>query len=315
LHSSASAQTLEDRWITSRLSQTITEVNEALAEYRFDNAANAIYQFFWGDFCDWYLEIVKIRLEYDTPEAAAKAKQSLTTLITIFEQTLRMLSPIMPFLTEEIWHAVNEVKATADSGVASEIGLGFSPDNNDHRNGRALAPGISSIALAQYPTERLVDAQALLEMANVQEVIVAIRAERKQRGVPEKEFVMVGIGGDRMAAQSFLNHEVMVKRLAKVQAFASGAGYAAEGFRRVGEYDIQVIYHKAIDAEAETARLTKDLAQQEKEFANNQRQLANDAFLAKAPAHVVEGLRTRAAELTVLLEKNRAALAALNAKV
>ncbi len=304
--------TLEDRWITSRLSQTISAVNEALTEYRFDNAANAIYQFFWGDFCDWYLEIVKIRLEYDTPENTAQAKQSLATLIAVFEQTLRMLSPIMPFITEEIWHALQEINdnkppaaAHNHSGVASETGLGFSPDNHAHKN------EISSIALAAYPTQQLLDTRALLEMTKVQEVIVAIRAERKQRGVPEKEFIMVGISGDRMAAQSFLNHEAMVKRLAKVQAFAIGEGHAAEGFKRVGEYEIQVIYDNAVDPATEIARLTKDLAQQEKEFANNQRQLSNEAFLAKAPVHVVEGLRTRAAELTVLLEKNRAALAAL----
>ncbi len=109
---------LESRWILTRLSQTATAVNNSLVEYRFDEAANTIYQFFWGDLCDWYLEIVKLRLNFeptnDLPfptsdaaeEAVSQTTLALTTLVAVFEASLRLLSPFMPFLTEEIWHAL-----------------------------------------------------------------------------------------------------------------------------------------------------------------------------------------------------------------
>ena len=279
--------TLEDRWIQSRLSQTITEVNAAFAEYRFDNAANAIYQFFWGDFCDWYLEIVKIRLEYDTPEASAQAKQSLTTLITVFEQTLRMLSPIMPFITEEIWHAIHEVHALQHS-----------------------------ISLTQYPMSKTLSLGTNLRMNSLQSLVTSIRSTRKERGVPEKEQVRLSVEGVDANYLALSPHFDIVRALAKIsQIDRSDQKLYDESVRSAAGLDFLLHYDKPIDPAAETLRLNKDLAQQEKEFANNQRQLSNEAFLAKAPPHVVEGLRTRAAELTVLLEKNRAALAALPAKV
>jgi valyl-tRNA synthetase len=275
---------LEDRWIVSRLSQTIVEVNAALGEYRFDNAANAIYQFFWGDFCDWYLEIIKIRLDFDSPDTAQVAK-ALTTLIATFEATLRLLSPFMPFLTEEIWHAIYGVDLPK-----------------------------ASIALSAYPRATPPDNVALLDMLLVQELVVAVRAFRKDREVPEKERVAIRLG--RADQSAYRAAAEIIQRLAKVNEIEYQSGPLSDSdVRSTFNVDIQLLYERTIDPVAERARLTKDLAQQEKEFANNQRQLSNDSFLAKAPAHVVDGLRTRATELTILLEKNRAALAALDAKV
>ena len=90
-------------------------MNQALENYRFDDAANAIYQFFWGSFCDWYLEIVKLRLDFAETADKAKTKAALTTLVAVFEASLRLLSPFMPFLTEEIWHAVYDGNPPAKS--------------------------------------------------------------------------------------------------------------------------------------------------------------------------------------------------------
>src|SRR6185312_9660809 len=106
---------LEARWITSRLNSIVGEVNAALGEYRFDEAARLVYQFFWGDFCDWYLEIVKLRLEFGDPVNKASAQAALNTLVATFEAALRLLSPFMPFITEELWHALYEGEAPAKS--------------------------------------------------------------------------------------------------------------------------------------------------------------------------------------------------------
>ena len=97
------AQALEDRWILSRFHRTAREVNEALAAYRFDEAAHRVYTFFWGDFCDWYIELSKLRLNAEEPEVAQAA---LAVLTTLFDGALRLLSPFMPFITDELWHAL-----------------------------------------------------------------------------------------------------------------------------------------------------------------------------------------------------------------
>jgi isoleucyl-tRNA synthetase len=90
-------------------------VNQALEAYRYDDAANTIYQFFWGSFCDWYLEIVKLRLDFSETADKAQTAAALTTLVSVFEAALRLLSPFMPFITEEIWHALYDGNPPAKS--------------------------------------------------------------------------------------------------------------------------------------------------------------------------------------------------------
>ena len=106
---------LEERWIVAELHATAAKVNQSLENYRYDDAANTIYQFFWGSFCDWYLEIVKLRLDFSETADKAATKAALTTLVSVFEAALRLLSPFMPFLTEEIWHAVYDGNPPAKS--------------------------------------------------------------------------------------------------------------------------------------------------------------------------------------------------------
>ena len=153
---------LEARWIVSELWETAAKVNLALENYRFDDAANTIYQFFWGSFCDWYLEIVKLRLDFSETTNKATAECALTTLVQVFEASLRLLSPFMPFLTEEIWHAIH--------------------DGN---------PPAKSIGLAKYPfgDDSMIDKSAKHQMQHLQSIVSGIREVRKDRGVPEKEIV------------------------------------------------------------------------------------------------------------------------------
>ena len=112
---------VETRWIFARLRAVCTEVDRSLTDYRFDEAANAVYQFFWGEFCDWYLELIKLRLDFPEPVEGQPAIQnpetaiSLAGLVGVFESSLRLLSPFMPFLTEELWHALYEGEPPAKS--------------------------------------------------------------------------------------------------------------------------------------------------------------------------------------------------------
>jgi valyl-tRNA synthetase len=276
---------LEKRWIVSELHATAGKVNQALDNYRFDDAANTIYQFFWGSFCDWYLEIVKLRLDFSEGADKAKTKGALTTLVSVFEAALRLLSPVMPFISEELWHAV------------------YDGD-----------PPAKSIALALFPQPDRAgpDDAALQGMTLLQDLVVEVRALRKEIGVEEKASVPIELRADQHRKQLADNNRDIIERLARVsevryvdQISAGLAKHHTAGF------DVAVVYERTIDAGAERDRLTKDIAKYEKGLAAAERQLGNESFLSKAPAHVVEGLKKQDIETRLLLTKAREALAAL----
>jgi valyl-tRNA synthetase len=272
---------LEDRWILSRLYATANAVNTALEIYRFDEAAHAIYQFFWGDLCDWYLELVKLRIE--TSESEEDRLMPFLLFNGVFESSLRMLSPFMPFITEEIWHAFYDGQ-----------------------------PPARSIALMPYPvsTKRNIDEAAEREMAQLQSLIVAVRSARKDAAVPERESVPILLRtGD---ASVFQQNLATIQRLARVTTLEV-VPQLPDGLahRATPAFDVAVVYEKPVDTRAERERLTKELAKLQKEKENSDRQLGNESFLAKAPASVVEGIRRRNAELTTLIERTGVALAGL----
>jgi valyl-tRNA synthetase len=293
---------LEARWIVAELHSTAAKVNQALENYRFDDAANLIYQFFWGSFCDWYLEIVKLRLDFSDAADKTQTKAALTTLVSVFEAALRLLSPFMPFLTEELWHAV------------------YDGD-----------PPAKSIALTKYPQSELsqIDYGTEVEMRDLQQLITELRAIRKDLSVPESETVPgflleVNMGdarfddwrGRRSSSDVVARHGTVVEKLARVSSiFPVGSeeryGRLASLFWRQGIFEVAIEYHKKIDVSAERERLTKDIAKYEKGLASAERQLGNESFLAKAPAQIVEGLKKQKAETRSLLDKARAALSSL----
>jgi valyl-tRNA synthetase len=276
------AQALEDRWILSRFNRVTGEVNEALKLYRFHEAANRIYDFFWGEFCDWYLELLKPRLmESASLETARLACQNLAG---VFEASLRLLHPVMPFITEEIWHAMYDGK-----------------------------PPLKSIALAAYPAadESQIDLAAETEMAVLQDLIVSIRNLRAELKVEPKVKVPIELFAHEPAIRTMIEqNRSAVERMGGVESmtFVAESLSNRAGARGTARFDVHVIYERKIDVVAERERLTKELEKIEKELGNNQRQLGNEQFLAKAPAKVVEGLRTRAEELRVLREKALAKL-------
>jgi valyl-tRNA synthetase len=284
---------LETRWIFSRLSGVSGDVNRALAQYRFDEAANALYQFFWGEFCDWYLELTKVRL--DVPEGGQEDMAFLSTYISlriVFEASLRLLSPFMPFITEELWQSDVLNKAFAGAGVdARSIALARYPQGAD------------------YPTSPAAEA----DMALLQELIVTIRALRKEMTVPEREAApIVLFGSDPHVGRLAVDHADMLTKMARVsEVTLTDAPLTGNGTRSTPGFDVQVVYERVIDVAAERERLTRDLAKYEKGLAAAERQLGNEAFMAKAPAHIVDGLKKQAAETKLLYDRTKAALGAL----
>jgi valyl-tRNA synthetase len=305
---------LETRWIFDRLSAVSTAVDKALADYRFDEAANAIYQFFWGELCDWYLELVKLRLNFDAPptdtvilsgaqgaqskdpqtvSAPATAKElsapdknttslTLASLVGVFEASLRLLNPFMPFITEEIWHALYNQQ-----------------------------PPAKSIALTRYPQPADFPADPIAEsaMKTLQDLITTIRALRKELGVPEKESTPIHLHApNRIIALADANQD-MLSRMARVASieFASTT-LSGSNARSTADFDVAVIYERQIDIPAERERLTKDLVKYQKGLEAADRQLSNEAFMAKAPAHIVDGLRKQHAETKTLYDKAKSAL-------
>ena len=278
------ATTLEDHWILSRFHRVTKDVNDAWQAYRFHEAANRIYDFFWGDFCDWYIELVKPRLMPENGVEQASAGIACGNLVSLFEASLRLLHPVMPFITEEIWHAVY--------------------DGN---------PPLKSIALAAYPQadEQQFNLAAETSMAIVQDLIVSVRNLRAELKVEQKQKVPIQIYTQDAEIKSLLEqNRGAVERLAGVEsvAFVESSLSNLPGARSTARFDVHVLYEKKIDVIAERERLKKELEQIEKEISNGQRQLSNEQFLAKAPAIVVDGMRARAKELAVLREKAQSKL-------
>jgi len=278
------AQTLEDRWIVSRFNQAAQQVNDALATYRFHEAASVVYEFFWGEFCDWYLELAKLRLGDDADKAARRA--ALGNLVALFEGALRLLSPFMPFLTEEVWQALYDGK-----------------------------PPLKSIALAAYPQASAgqIDLKAEAEFAVLRDLIVSVRNLRAELKVEQRAKVPIEVHADEATRKLVEQNRLAVEKLAGVEGitFVKESLAKAAGARSSTKFDVRVVYEKQVDVAAERERLTKELARLEGQLANAQRQLSNEGFLAKAPAKVVEGLRKNEAELKILIEKARGALGAL----
>jgi valyl-tRNA synthetase len=203
--------------------------------------------------------------------------------VSLFEASLRLLSPFMPFITEEIWHAVYDGK-----------------------------PSLKSIALARFPrvNPEQVDTVAETEMAILQDLIVAVRNIRAELKIEQKVKTPIEIHTDTAIRKIFEQNGNSVERQANVEGmkFVEQSLAKDAGARSTARFEVKVIFERKIDVAAERERLTKEREKLDKEFGNAERQLGNEGFLAKAPAKIVEGLKTRMEELKMLREKNQAAL-------
>ncbi len=275
------AKSLEDRWILSRFNRAARDVNESLTAYRFDEAATRIYDFFWGEFCDWYLELIKPRLNFEEGTDTAAARVACANLVNLFEASLRLLHPVMPFITEEIWHAMYDSQ-----------------------------PPLQSIALAAYPAtdDNQIDLAAETEMAILQDLIVSIRNLRAELKVEPKLKVPIEVFAHEGEIRAMLEKNlgsVLLDRPANVETltFVERPLANLPGARSTSRFDVHAIYEKKIDVAAERERLKKELEKIEKQLGGAQARLGDEQFLKKAPAHVVDGLRKQVEEMTILQQK------------
>jgi len=270
-----------DRWIRSRLGTTIRSVRKSLDAYRFNDAASAIYQFLWHEFCDWYLEIAKRSL-YQTDDPAARA-MTQKTLVETLETTLRLLHPFMPFITEEIW--------------------------------QRLPHAGPSIMIAPFPKagRATQDAAAETEMEAVIGIVSAIRAIRSESRVSPAALVGVTLkpaAGDaaRVAAQASLIG-ALARAAVTVAPDAERAPHSAVAV--AGGTEVYVSLEGVVDLAAERARLAKEIERADKDIGFLRGKLGRPDFVARAPADVVEKERGRLAEQETIREKLAASLLAL----
>ena len=254
---------LEDRWIRSRVGRVADEANRAFEQHRYHEAAHALWHSFWGDFCDWYLEVKKLTPDWNQ-------------MSSVFEAYLRLLHPVMPFITEELWHRLG------------------------HED---------SIALAPYPKVEGIDEAAEHDMALLQEMITAARTIRADHNI-DKKLVLQGQLYCRNGAQAIAeSHLDVLQKLANVKlAVTSEAPLKLEGaVRSTPDFDLLLETPQA-DVEAQRSRLLKETQQLVKLIADKDRQLSNEKFLSSAPAKIVDGLREKRAEYQAQLDKSREAL-------
>ena len=262
-----------DQWILTRLNQTVTEVDSLLESYEFAKACELIYHFAWDDLCDWYLELSKASFS----AGGESAQVSGRVLGEVLDQLMRIMHPVMPFITEELWCAFtgNETLVTATWPASNS-------SNSDEK----------SIVLVE----------------KVQELVTEIRRFRNDQGIKTSAKIAAKfIGLDSAALTSY---EAAIRQVCRLDEMTGAASARIE----VGTVTIEFDLSGAIDVVAESARLTKDLATAEKDRQTAKVKLDNEGFMAKAPMEVVQEIRARLAETTADIERITAALAALPSK-
>ncbi len=271
---------LADHWILSRLQQTIQEAHDALAQYRFDLFGQALYDFTWNEFCDWYLELSKpiLTSQQSTPEMLRGTRH---TLVTVLETLLRLLHPIIPFLTEEIWQRVAPLVSTTGA----------------------------SIMLEAYPEldEQLINADAIKELEWIKQVVIAIRTIRSEMNIaPGKLLPVLLRKGTPVDKNNEQQHHVLLMTLAKLESIKwlnadETPPPSATAF--LGELEIFIPMAGFINKEEENARLNREIAKLQKDLSVIENKLNNPQFVDKAPADVVAKERARQVELTSTLSK------------
>ena len=268
----ASVRLTLNRWIVGKTAEAVAGVNESLENFKFNEAAGAIYRFTWGTFCDWYLEFIKPTLQDDGADAAARTETRAAAAWAL-DQILRVLHPIMPFITEELWQRLDAARA-------------------------------NPLAAESWPEipAGLRDPEAEAEADWLVELISAVRAVRSEMNVPAAaRIVLRHRGASAKTVARLARYAEPIHRLARIETIQPSSG-ADKGAVQVvaGEATFALPLAGVIDMAAEKTRLEKEIARIEGEIAKFDKKLANQDFVAKAPPEVVETERERLAEARTL---------------
>jgi valyl-tRNA synthetase len=269
---------LADRWIISQLQTTVQAVTVAIEAYRFDHAAQEIYEFIWNNYCDWYLELSKPVLNNDNASDAAK-RGTRHTLVGVLESVLRLSHPFMPFITEEIWQTVSPLAGITGNSIMSQ----------------------------PYPASNLdqVDSRAVADMEWMMEFITGIRSIRSQMNIPPKKQLPVLLKNSTDIDQQRLKaNRDFLSRLANLESIALLEGDApASATALVGKMEILIPLEGLIDKQAELARLDKEIIKLDKIIKQSSGKLSNENYVAKAPADVVQKEREKLGEMEQALSQ------------
>ena len=282
---------LADRWIISRLQHTESEVALSLEQYRFDLASQALYEFIWNEYCDWYLELSKPVLWDDSAPASLK-KGTRRTLIRVLETTLRLLHPFMPFITEEIWQRVAPLSAKSGD----------------------------TIMLQPYPefSAELIDAQADADIEWLKGVIIGVRNIRGEMNISPAQAIPILVrNGSEEDARRLEDNRQFLMTLAKIdhiQWLQEGENSPMSATSMVGQMEILVPMAGLIDKDAELIRLSKEIDKLQKDLDRIEGKLNNPKFVDKAPADVVEKEREKQSaqqKILIKLEQQSQQISAL----
>jgi valyl-tRNA synthetase len=280
---------LADRWIVSRFNRTVAEVNAAIADYRFDQIARACYDFFWRDFCDWYVEAVKPAMR--DPK---RAGQTANVLAAVLDGSLRLLHPVIPFITELVYQRLNEVRPTRGLPGRLECpSLNPEPQTLNPLLIKAPWPTIGSFSEA---SEHI--------FPKIQEVVATIRNLRNQYNVPPKQSVTVSIAAPAEPTRQLSDNREVIELLATctlkdvrpdLPAPANSARASAAG--------VEIYVEGLIDPNADAARVSKMRDDLAKKIANFKSRLANESYISKAPPKLVQETKDQLAAAEEELRK------------